>query len=375
MIKHTEEFKQEAVRIALTSGLPRDRVASDLGIGKSTLGKWVSQYRPSDLVAAPQADLARENERLRLENRVLREEREVPKKGHAVLREPKAVKFAFVHSWRHRWPVELLCRVMDVSERGYRSWRSRPISRRERTDMKVLAHIREQYRLSLGSYGRPRMTMELKEVGLDVGERRVGRLMKINGIKPVRTRKHKVTTDSHHRLGVAANWLDGDFAADAPNRKWAGDITYIWTSEGWLYLAVILDLHSRRVVGWAVSDRMKKDLAIRALDMAVRLRQPPEGCLFHSDRGSQYCSYDYQKKLQAYGLRPSMSGKGNCYDNASVETFFKSLKAELIWRQSWPTRRQAEAAIFQYINGFYNTRRRHSYLGGISPLAFEAKVA
>ncbi|MBV2186164.1 MAG: IS3 family transposase [Rhizobium sp.] len=375
MIKHTEEFKHEAVRIALTSGLPRDRIASDLGIGKSTLGKWVSQYRPSDLVSAPQADLARENERLRLENRVLREEREVPKKGDSVLREPKAVRFAFVHNWRHRWPVELICRVLHVSERGYRSWRARPISRRERTDMKVLAHIREQYRLSLGSYGRPRMTMELKEVGLDVGERRVGRLMKINGIKPVRTRKHKVTTDSHHRLGVAANWLDGDFAADAPNRKWAGDITYVWTSEGWLYLAVILDLHSRRVVGWAVSDRMKKDLAIRALDMAVQLRQPPEGCLFHSDRGSQYCSYDYQKKLQAYGLRPSMSGKGNCYDNASVETFFKSLKAELIWRQSWPTRRQAEAAIFQYINGFYNSRRRHSYLGGISPLAFEAKVA
>jgi transposase InsO family protein len=147
--------------------------------------------------------------------------------------------------------------------------------------------------------------------------------------------------------GGAANWLDGDFAADAPNRKWAGDVTYIWASEGWLYLAVIVDLHSRRVVGWAVSDRMKKDLAIRALDMAVRLRQPPEGCLFHLDRGSQYCSYDYQKKLQAYGLRPSMSGKGNCYDNASVETFFKSLKAELIWRQSWPTRRQADAGIFQ----------------------------
>ncbi|EAT09290.1 IS3 family element, transposase orfB [Sphingomonas sp. SKA58] len=128
-------------------------------------------------------------------------------------------------------------------------------------------------------------------------------------------------------------------------------------------------------MGWAVSDRMKKDLAIRALDMAVRLRQPPDGCIFHSDRGSQYCSYGYQKKLQAYGLRPSMSGKGNCYDNASVETFFKSLKAELIWRQRWPMRRQAEAAIFQYINGFNNSRRRHSYLGGISPLAFEAKVA
>ena len=129
-------------------------------------------------------------------------------------------------------------------------------------DMKVLAHIREQYSLSLGSYGRPRMTMELKEAGLNVGERRVGRLMQINGIRPVRTRKHKVTTDSHHRLGVAANWLDGDFAADTPNRKWAGDITHVWTQEGWLYLAVILDLHSRRVIGWAVSDRMKKDCGI-----------------------------------------------------------------------------------------------------------------
>ncbi len=241
--------------------------------------------------------------------------------------------------------------------------------------MKVLAQIQEQYSLSLGSYGRPRMTMELKEAGLDVGERRVGRLMRLNGIKPVRTRRHKVTIDSNHRLGVAANWLDGNFVAAAPNQKWAGDITYVWTSEGWLYLAVILDLHSRRVVGCAVSDRMKKDLAIRALDMAVRLRQPPEGCLFHSDRGSHYCSHDYQKKLQAHGLRPSLSGKGHCYDNASVETFFKSPQAELIWRQTLPTRRQAEAAIFQYINGFYNTRRRHSYLGGISPLAFEAKVA
>ena len=242
-------------------------------------------------------------------------------------------------------------------------------------DMKMLAHIKDQYNLSLGSYGRPRMTMELKEAGLDVGERRVGRLMRINGIRPVRTRRHKVTTNSNHSLGIAPNLLDGSFAADMPNRKWAGDISYVWTAGGWLYLAVILDLHSRRVIGWAVSDRMKKDLAIRALDMALNLRQPAEGCIFHSDRGSQYCSYDYQKKLQAYGLRPSMSGKGNCYDNASVETFFKSLKAELIWRKKWQTRRETETAIFQYINGFYNSRRRHSYLGGISPLAFEAKVA
>ena len=280
-----------------------------------------------------------------------------------------------MHEHRDRWPVTGLCRVVQVSTRGYRAWAARPACQRERTDLKVLAHIREQYSLSKGTYGRPRMTMELKEVGLEVGERRVGRLMKINGIRPVRTRRHKVTTDSQHSLGVAANVLDGNFLAEAPNQKWAGDITYIWTAEGWLYLAVVIDLFSRRVVGWAVSDRMKKDLAIRALEMAIHLRRPPKGCIFHSDRGSQYCSYDFQKKLQAHKLVPSMSGKGNCYDNAAVETFFKSLKAEVLWRQNWPTQRQAETAIFQYINGFYNPRRRHSYLGGISPLAFEAKVA
>lgn len=285
------------------------------------------------------------------------------------------MRFAFVHEHRSRWSVEGLCRVLQLSTRGYRAWVARPVSQRARTDLKVLAHIREQYSLSKGTYGRPRMTLELKEEGLAVGERRVGRLMRLNGIRPVRTRRHKVTTDSQHHLGVAPNLLDGDFLADAPNRKWAGDISYIWTAEGWLYLAVVIDLFSRRVVGWAVSDRMKKDLAIRALEMAIHLRKPPKGCIFHSDRGSQYCSYAFQKTLQAGGLVPSMSGKGNCYDNAAVETFFKSLKAEVLWRQNWPTRRQAETAIFQYINGFYNPRRRHSYLGGISPLAFEAKAA
>jgi len=255
-------------------------------------------------------------------------------------------------------------------------------------DMVVLAHIKEQSRLSLGSYalpgrrmrafavrGRPRMTEELKEVGVDVGHRRVGRLMRENGIVVERTRKFKATTDSDHTFNIAPNLLYRDFSAAGPNQKWAGDISYIWTREGWLYLAVILDLHSRRVIGWAVSNRMKRDLAIRALKMAIALRSPPKGCIFHSDRGSQYCSHDYQKILRKHGFKVSMSGKGNCYDNAAVETFFKTIKAELIWRRSWETRRHAEAAIFQYINGFYNSRRRHSTLGGKSPLAFERQVA
>jgi transposase InsO family protein len=155
----------------------------------------------------------------------------------------------------------------------------------------------------------------------------------------------------------------------------ANDISYIWTGEGWLYLAVILDLYSRRVIGWAVSDRLKRDLAIRALDMAVALRRPPPGCIHHTDRGSQYCSGDYQKCLKKYGFQISMSGKGNCFDNAVVESFFKTLKAELIWRRKWATRRQAEIALFEYINGFYNPRRRHSALNGKSPLRFERRAA
>ena len=158
-------------------------------------------------------------------------------------------------------------------------------------------------------------------------------------------------------------------------KKWAGDISYVWTREGWLYLAVILDLHSRRVIGWAVSNRMKRDLAIRALNTAIAFRSPPKGCIHHTDRGSQYGSHDYQKILRQHGFKVSMSGKGNCYDNAAVETFFKTIKAERIWRRSWETRRQAELAIFEYINGFYNPRRRHAALGWKSPVAFERKVA
>ncbi|MBP0485219.1 IS3 family transposase [Sagittula salina] len=371
----TDEFRKDAVRIALTSGLTRRQIADDLGVGLSTLNKWVTAHRETDVVSPEDRELARENERLRRENRVLKEERDIFKKSHPVLREPKAMRFRFVEEQRGAFPIDRLCQVMNVSPRGLRAFRSRPASRRQRMDMIVLAHIKEQSRLSLGSYGRPRMTEELKEAGIDVGHRRVGRLMRENGITVERTRKFKATTDSDHTFNIAPNLLDRDFSAAGPNQKWAGDISYIWTREGWLYLAVILDLHSRRVIGWAVSNRMKRDLAIRALNMAIAFRAPPKGCIHHTDRGSQYCSHDYQKILRQHGFKVSMSGKGNCYDNAAVETFFKTIKAELIWRRSWETRRQAEMAIFEYINGFYNPRRRHSALGWKSPVAFERKVA
>ncbi len=195
--------------------------------------------------------------------------------------------------------------------------------------------------------------------------------MQDNNIHVVRIRKFKRTTDSNHSHNVAPNLLDGDFQATAPNQKWAGDISYLWTAEGWLYLAVIIDLFSRRVIGWAVSDRLKRDLPIEALNRAIAFRQPPPGVIHHSDRGSQYCSNDYRKILEVHGFLVSMSGKGNCYDNAAVETFFKSLKTELIWRNQYETRAQAQNDLFSDINGFYNPRHRHSYLGNISPVKYE----
>lgn len=285
------------------------------------------------------------------------------------------MKFAFLDDYRGGLSRAHACRVMGVTDRGLRAWKHRPVSHRQRRDMVLLAHIRNQHRLSQGSYGRPRMTEELNELGLRVGHRRVGRLMRQNAICVIRTHKFKATTDSDHTFNIAPNLLQQDFAASQPNQKWAGDITYVWTREGWVYLAVILDLHSRRVIGWAISNRIKKDLAIRALNMAIALRRPPKGCIHHTDRGSQYCSHDYQKILPSHGLVASMSGKGNCYDNAAVESFFKSLKAEMIWRRNWKTRREVEVAIFEYINGFYNPRRRHSALGWKSPVAFERKAA
>lgn len=216
------------------------------------------------------------------------------------------------------------------------------------------------------------MTAELKEGGLDVGRHRVARLMRDNGLKAVQKRRFRKTTDSSHKGPVAANILNQDFSATAPNQKWGADISYVWTAEGWLYLAIVIDFYSRRIIGWAISDRMKKDLALTALRRAIAIRRPPDGVIHHSDRGSQYCATDYQKLLKHHSFIPSMSGKGNCYDNAMVETVFKTIKSELIWRTLYKTRTQAEIAIGQYIDAFYNPIRRHSSLGFKSPIQFES---
>ena len=238
--------------------------------------------------------------------------------------------------------------------------------------MVLLAHIRAQFFTSHETYGSPRMTAELKEAGICVGRHRIARIMRVNGLKALQKKRFKRTTDSAHKGPVAPNILDQNFAACGANQKWGVDISYVWTNEGWLYLAIVVDLYSRRIIGWATSNRMKQDLALTALRRAIAIRKPPKGVIHHSDRGSQYCATDYQKLLTTYGFIISMSGKGNCYDNAMVETVFKTIKSELIWRTLFKTRLQAEIAIGQYIDAFYNPKRRHSSLGFKSPIQFES---
>jgi putative transposase len=263
------------------------------------------------------------------------------------------------------------CAVSLASVKAATSPGRRPACRRQHEDMVLLAHVRSAFALSNGTYGSPRMTRELRDDGLTVGRRRTARLMRENGLRARQRRRFKRTTDSHHAWSVAPNLLDQDFTAAGPDEKWGADISYIWTKEGWLYLAVVIDLFARRVVGWSTSDRLHRDLALAALRKAVVMRRPAAGLIHHSDRGSQYCSVDYQAELKALGILISMSGRGNCFDNAMVETFFKTLKSELVWRTAFETRADATAAIGRYIDGFYNPIRRHSALDFTSPAQFE----
>lgn len=284
------------------------------------------------------------------------------------------MRFRLVDEAKNEFPVQRLCNVLGVSQSGYFAWKGRSASIRQRADMVLLAHVRSAFALSNGTYGSPRMTRELQDEGFVIGRRRTARLMRENDLKARQKRRFKRTTDSQHAWPVAPNIIDQDFAAAGPDEKWGADISYVWTREGWLYLAVVIDLFARRVVGWAVSDRLHRRLALAALNKALMIRRPPEGLIHHSDRGSQYCSIDYQSALRRRGIRISMSGKGNCYDNAMVETFFKTLKSELVWRTTFHTRAEAEQAIARYIDGFYNPVRRHSALDFLSPAQFERKA-
>ena len=285
------------------------------------------------------------------------------------------MKFAFIAREKATFPIDLLCTVLGVSRAGFYATQHRPVPARRSADQQLAVHVAAAHAASRKRYGSPRVYRELQAQGHEVGRHRVARLMREQGLRAREKRRFQRTTDSQHGLPVAANVLDRQFTVPTPNMAWVSDITYLWTREGWLYLVVILDLFSRRVVGWALHDRITRQLALDALAMALRHRQPRPGLVHHSDRGSQYASGDYRAVLTAHGIVCSMSRRGNCWDNAVAESFFSTLKIELAHAADWPTHAAASTDVAEYVEIFYNTQRRHSVLGYVSPVAFERQHA
>lgn len=284
------------------------------------------------------------------------------------------MRFVFINAEKALYPVRMLCRVLEVSRSGFYAWRGRAPSARENADAQLATKIAAVHKKSRRTYGSPRIHCELHESGTRVGRKRVARLMRAQGIQARRKRRFRRTTDSTHTHPIAPNLLARCFEADAPDQVWVTDVTCIWTGEGWLFLAALLDLFARRVVGWAASETNDTTLALAALNHALRARNPGPGLMHHSDRGSPYASEDYRRALAARGIIASMSRRGDCWDNAVAESFWATLKGELTEHETYATHAAAIAAIADYIDGFYNPCRRHSSIGYATPIAFELKA-
>ena len=271
------------------------------------------------------------------------------------------------------YPLKVICRVLEVSRSGYHAWRRRPKSRRGIDNEGLLIEIRRVFVEHDGNFGSPRIRDDLKKANIPCSENRIARLMRESGLVAIQKRKFKATTDSKHNWPVAPNLLERNFSVDEPNKVWVTDITYVWTWEGWLYLSFVLDLYSRGVVGLAMADRITDDLTQDALNQAIGRRNPTAGLIHHSDRGSQYASGDYQALLQKHEITPSMSRKGDCWDNAVAESFLHTLKVEKVNRYRFKTRDEAKSKIFEYIEMYYNRKRTHSSLGYLSPFDYEKR--
>lgn len=281
------------------------------------------------------------------------------------------MRYACIDRCRDLYPIRLMCRLLDVAASGYYAWRRRPEPQRVQRNRELLEKIRSIHAASNGVYGSPRVHAELLAKGVKVGRHKVAQVMRSARLKGCPKRRYRTTTQRDPGHQVAQNLLRQNFAADGPDQCWASDITYIATRQGWLYLAVTMDLFSRRIVGWSMDRWMSRHLVVDALRMAINARQPTGTLIHHSDRGGQYSSDDFRNELKKYGIKPSMSSTGNCYDNAVVESFFGALKRERVNRVRYRTREQARADLFEYIEVFYNRKRRHSYIGNISPDDFE----
>ncbi|WP_433937642.1 IS3 family transposase [Sorangium cellulosum] len=373
----TPEFKAEAVRLAKAGDRSISQVAKDLDLTETALRDWIKRadidasHGPPGALTTPERE---ELQRLRRDVKRLEMERDNLKKSGGLLREGERVRFEFIDAEKAHYPVLVLCAVLQVTRSGYYAWASRSVSARAKADAQLSAQIRAVHNKSRGRYGSPRIHAELRARGIRVGKKRVARLMRAERLAARSRRRFRRTTNSRHNGPIAPNVIARQFEAQAPNQVWVTDVTYIPTGEGWLYLAVMLDLFSRRVIGWAASATNDRALALAALTPALGARRPAPGLVHHSDRGSPYASDDYRGVLGAHGLIPSMSRAGDCWDNAVAESFFATLKAELVEHERYPTRAAAIASIRDYIENFYNLKRRHSRLAYMSPIEFELKT-
>ncbi|ELC5607164.1 IS3 family transposase [Salmonella enterica subsp. enterica serovar Mbandaka] len=368
--RYPEEFKTEAVKQVVDRGYSVASVATRLDITTHSLYAWIKKYGPDSSANKEQSDAQAEIRRLQKELKRVTDERDILKKGRGVLRKAVRLRYAFIRDNTCCWPVRLLCRVLDVHPSGFYAWLQQPHSQRHQADLRLTGQIKQFWLESGCVYGYRKIHLDLRDSGQQCGVNRVWRLMKRVGIKAQvgyrspRARKGEASI-------VSPNRLQRQFNPDAPDKRWVTDITYIRTHEGWLYLAVVVDLFSRKIIGWSMQSRMTKDIVLNALLMAVWRRNPQKQVLVHSDQGSQYTSHEWQSFLKSHGLEGSMSRRGNCHDNAVAESFFQLLKRERIKKKIYGTREEARSDIFDYIEMFYNSKRRHGSSEQMSPTEYE----
>ncbi|MEL8106065.1 IS3 family transposase [Escherichia coli] len=368
--RYPEEFKTEAVKQVVDRGYSVASVATRLDITTHSLYAWIKKYGPDSSTNKEESDAQAEIRRLQKELKRVTDERDIFKKSRGVLRKAVRLRYAFIRDNTCCWPVRLLCRVLDVHPSGFYAWLQQPHSQRHQADLRLTGQIKQFWLESGCVYGYRKIHLDLRDSGQQCGVNRVWRLMKRVGIKAQvgyrspRARKGEASI-------VSPNRLQRQFNPDAPDESWVTDITYIRTHEGWLYLAVVVDLFSRKIIGWSIQSRMTKDIVLNALLMAVWRRNPQKQVLVHSDQGSQYTSHEWQSFLKSHGLEGSMSRRGNCHDNAVAESFFQLLKRERIKKKIYGTREEARSDIFDYIEMFYNSKRRHGSSEQMSPTEYE----
>ncbi|ECE0287533.1 IS3 family transposase [Salmonella enterica subsp. enterica] len=369
--QHTPEFRQEALKLAERIGVAA--AARELNLYESQLYNWRSKQQNQLSSSEREQEMSAEIARLKRQLAERDEELAILPKGRDILREAPEMKYVFIEKHQAEFNIKAMCRVLQIARSGWYVWHQRrhQINQRQRFRLVCDNVVREAFSDAKQRYGAPRLTDELRAQGYQFNVKTVAASLRRQGLRAKALRRFRPVSYRKHDLPVSENLLKQDFYASGPNQKWVGDITYLRTGEGWLYLAVVIDLWSRSVIGWSMSSRMTAQLACDALQMALWRRKCPENVIVHTDRGGQYCSTDYQSLLKRHNLRGSMSARGCCYDNACAESFFHTLKVECIHGEDFVSREIMRTAVFNYIKCDYNRWRRHSACGGLSPEQFE----